>query len=382
MTTEYLIVGAGPSGCAAGITLRKHGKECVIIERYPLGRRKLCAGVFTRKSQRALDELLGAETAVKCYGECLVSREKQLVLWKDMEKLVACDTRFPITLIDRPKFDYFLAKHFMEQGGTILDNTNIVSISFDDRTVTLENGEKITYKNLIAADGANSFVEREAKKQVVGFLPKDESILAMEINVDREDFSIDGVNLYFEIVPETYAWAFSKDDKVCLGLGKLQGKDFSAQEVFTQFLKKLGVKNLDKYPLRGAMLPFGNTMPVPAIPSADVMFVGDAGGLVEPVTGEGIFCALQSGIFAGDSRNAEEYLEKVKFLYRLIKKDAGYQKLLTMPRMMKFFYHRVKDNPGFMEHFYSTQIEEVCFEKFIQIYLKYKLLYRRKKDKS
>lgn len=370
--TDYLVVGAGPAGSAAGIALRKRGIECVVVEKYELPRTKLCAGLFTRKSQKVLRHLLGEDIANECYSNCLMSKEDKFVMWNGYVPFPSCNLKEPILLIDRPKFDFFLISHFISLGGCVIQGNGLKSIDFENRTVTLNDGDTIVYNHLIAADGANSDIEKAASKQISDFKQKAESCLCLEVNVDREDYEAEGVNVHLNIVPDSYAWVFAKGEKTCLGLAKLAGKDFSVQSSFVEFMQKVGVKNLSKYPIRGAMLPFGNVMPIPAIRNANVMFVGDAAGFVEPLTGEGIYYALQSGVYAGESQSVDEYLVETQYLRRLIDKGAFYQKLLSNPFAMKIFYKYAPRHPRFLEYFYSNRIEEGSLDSFIQICWKYK----------
>lgn len=369
---DYLIIGAGPAGCAAGIVLRKRGKECVIVEKNALPRTKLCAGLFTRKSQNVLEHILDEATLKECYSQCLMSKESKFVMWNGYEPFPSCNLDKPIILIDRPKFDYFLVKHFMTLGGEVIEGNGLKAIDFNNKTVTLMAGDTIEYNHLIAADGANSVVEKAASVLVDGFKRKTESSLCLEVNVDREDLDIEGVNVYLNVVPGSYAWAFAKGKKVCLGLVKMLGTEFSVQNALLDFMRQLGVKNMDKYPVRGAMIPFENVIPKPVIEKSEVMFVGDAAGFVEPLTGEGIYYALQSGVYAGESHSVEEYLEKTKYLRVMIDKGEYYQKFLSKPWAMKIFYKYAPRHTKFMEYFYSKRIEEGCLDSFIEICWKYK----------
>lgn len=383
-----LIIGGGPSGSSCGITLTKGGVDCCIVDKYAFPRTKLCAGLFTGKSQKCLNSVLGQTVYEEALKKCLMSKEDTFSLYKGAYELVSCDLTdennkpsslkyedCKIKLVDRPSLDEFLVRHFTSLGGTLIEGDAVKTIDFETKVATLVSGATIHYENLVAADGANSPTEKMVATHDTTFKKKGESALCLEINVDREDLDLRGVNIYFDIVKGSYAWSFSKGEKVCLGLVKLPWqKDVDANQKMREFCIQLGVKNMDKYPLRGAMLPFGNIMACPVYGN-NIYFVGDAAGLVEPLTGEGIYYALQSGQYAGESildGGVEKYKDSVNYLHSLIKKGGYYQSLLEKKWATRFFFNHAPRNTRFISHFYLTQIERATLDSFLKIIWKYK----------
>ncbi len=383
-----LIIGGGPSGSSCGITLTKGGVDCCIVDKYSFPRTKLCAGLFTGKSQMCLSSVLGHSVYEDALKKCLVAKEERFALYKKTYELVSCDLtsernkpvslRYDdcrIKLVDRPLLDEFLVRHFCSLGGTLIEGDAVKTIDFETKVATLVSGTTIRYENLVAADGANSPTEKMLAAYDNSFKKKGESALCLEINVDRADLDIHGVNIYFDVVEGSYAWSFSKGEKVCLGLVKLPWqKDVDANKRMRDFCSQLGVANMDKYPLRGAMLPFGNIMPCPVY-SDNTYFIGDAAGLVEPLTGEGIYYALQSGQYAGESilkGGVDAYMESVKYLHSLIKKGCFYQSLLEKKWATRFFFNHAPRNARFISHFYLSQIEHATLDSFAKIIWKYK----------
>ncbi|MCR5314131.1 MAG: geranylgeranyl reductase family protein [Bacteroidaceae bacterium] len=383
-----LIIGGGPSGSSCGITLLKHGHDCCIVERSTFPRVKLCAGLFTHKSQECLKSILGPNVYTEVMRKSLMSQESVFSLYKGMQPLVSCNlqkednqptslryTDCRISLVNRPVLDDLLVKNFVSLGGILLDNDAVKDIDFAKKTAILASGRTITYEHLVAADGANSITERALAAYDKTFVKKDKSALCIEINVDKDDVDVTGVNIYFDIVKGSYAWAFAKGEKVCIGLVKLPWQENTdVQHTMLDFCSRLGVRNMEKYPLRGAMLPFGNIMPRP-VWNDNVFFVGDAAGLVEPLTGEGIYYALQSGQYAGESivnGGTDSYIDKVAYLHGLIKKGRYYQSLLEMKLPSRFFFRHAPRNGRFISYFYLTQIEHATLDPFWKIIWKYK----------
>ena len=380
--TDFLIVGAGPSGSAAGISLRNEGKECVVVDKARFPRVKLCGGLFTGKSQGVLRSLLGEEKYGECMEQCMTNTERRFSLWHtDVEgsrRLVEVEPRREIVLIDRPRFDEWMLRHCEALGAQTTEGDGVASIDFGNRTARLQSGREIAYGTLIAADGANGTVERlmtatEQRRRRRWDATRGNS-LCLEVNVERADCpDAEGVQIHFGVVPHSYAWSFAKGDKVCLGLVKLVGTEIDIQQVFRQFLHRVGVRNIDRYPLRGAMIPFGNCMPDPACDAHGILFAGDAARLVEPLTGEGIFYALQSGVYAAQSNgDTSRYRIAIAHLHRLIRKGGRYQRWFMSSPLHSLMCSQAHKHPAFIEHFYSTQIEQACLDSFPKIVWKYK----------
>ncbi|MCM1313450.1 MAG: geranylgeranyl reductase family protein [Bacteroides sp.] len=381
--TKVLVVGGGPSGSCCAIALQKMGIDCCVVDKAMFPRMKLCAGLFTGKSQACLRNLLDDDVYRHVMEESVMSKETRFVLWNGMDKMVDCMPYDSITLVDRCAFDSCLMEHYKAVGGLSYEGVGVKDIDFEHKQAVLADGLRIQYDYLVAADGANSMVERllASDGQAPDFVRKKASALCLEVNVERGDLDMEGVNIFFDIVPDSYAWVFSKGTKVCVGLVKLPGQDFDVNAVMLDFMCRLGVRNMDKYPLRGAMLPFGNVMAKPAWES--VLFVGDAGGFVEPLTGEGIYYAMQSGVYAAESIAAaadsesgkeagREYRKKSMYLVRLIRKGGQYQRWLEKRWTRNFFFRHASRNARFISHFYSTQIDDACLDSFARIVYKYK----------
>ena len=383
-----LIIGCGPAGSACGISLNKKGIENCIVEKFTFPRVKLCAGLFTKKGQDCLLSLLDKDAYKAAMQESLMAREAIFALHKGLDEFVSCDLTVPdnqpksvrnsdcrIVLVDRPKLDEFLARHYVATGGTLIEGDSLVSIDFAQKTAFLRSGEQISYDHLVAADGANSRTANLLAKHDPNFRNKPANGLCLEINVDRADLDVMGIHIHFDVVPRLYAWVFSKGEKVCIGLGKHPDTDIDAVATMRQFCEDLGVRNMDKYPIRGAMLPFGKVMAKP-VWDKHLIFVGDAAGLVSPPTGEGIYFALKSGIYAAEAiaeGNPSAYNRKVTFLRRIIEQGQKYQELTESPGKMEYVYENAGAKHRFFSHFYLSQIEHPGLSPFWQVAMKYKI---------
>lgn len=384
--TKVLIVGGGPAGSMCGIRLRQHCVDCVIADRARFPRLKLCAGVLTRKSRDVLRSVLGTEKAESLIDSTCRCHEPHLRLWHGKKCFVDCDFSrekyiprslrgddWRFVLVDRPSFDNGLLDYFKSLGGRTVEGDGVRKVDFDNRTAVLASGTAIKYEYLVACDGANSHVEQLLSKHDATFRPKGRNAEAFEINVDWADAPIDGINVCFGYALQTYAWAFAKGHQVCIGTCRLPGARFSAREVMNRFFDDIGLKNRDKYPLQAAMIPFDNAMPLPLY-GGHVFFCGDAAGLDEAVTGEGIFYALRSGTDAAEAiaGNAPaDYLRSNAYLQALMRKAAKYQKVIASPRLYPLFRAFAGADNRFVGYFYLTQVDHSSLRRLYKIYFNY-----------
>lgn len=329
----------------------------MLVDKSDFPRVKLCGGLFTHKGQRVLEEILGPAAYQDCMLKAVSSREPHLSIWRGMARLIQLEPHRPTVLIDRPTLDEYLVRHYQALGGQLLLHDGLKAVDFAARIATLASGEQVKYNHLVAADGANSTVERLLHEADPSFKKKQRKVLALEINAEKEDLAVDGVNIYFDIVPKTYAWAFSKGPKTCLGLCVVPDTVEDPNQIFRTFLHDLGLRNEDRYPLRGALIPYGQVMPVWC--KGSVLFVGDAAGLVEPLTWEGIYYALHSGQMAATSIiEGRDYAKQVKKLQTTIRHGYFCQQLFEYPRFLQIFYSHASRHKAFMERFYSENIDD------------------------
>lgn len=412
MHTDVLIVGGGPAGSAAALTCLNYGIGCLLVEAKAYPRHKLCGGLLTAKARHLLNTLVSDVAARECLEACVVSRETEFSLWNgvqggDLEQVVKVTLQEPITLVDRVRFDEWLARRFEQLGdqcrhGRLIEGDAVTAIDFEQRMATLASGRRIEYRSIIAADGANSFVEKCAIQQSGGKWVSRRATMpdafCLETEVPRSLCpDLTGVRIYFGVVPCSYAWAFAKGDHVCLGLVGEPGDSRDLKATFHEFLAHVGLASPEKLTIHGAMLPLGNPMEKPVQKKWRLFFVGDAAGYVDPLTGEGIYSAMQSGVWVIDAhwvtiansrvshamfptpeQRAEvdealagAYLSRMKHLRRLVRKSGGYHRWLMHPRVKPLFLRLASRHPRFVEYFYTTQIEHVSLHSFPRIVWRY-----------
>ncbi|NLN16416.1 MAG: geranylgeranyl reductase family protein [Firmicutes bacterium] len=287
---DCIVVGTGPAGSMALKRLAEAGVRTLGLEKTPFPRRKTCAGALS-----------GAAISL------LPSGYQQLVQQRATQVDIHClpggqvnSFRFgePIAhLIDRDQFDLFLQGEARRAGATIREGERVTAVETDlDGATVHSSGGTYHCQAVIGADGANSVVARSQglRPPVAG--------LGLEVELDlsprlRREFA-GRIIIHYGEPPKGYGWAFGKGDHASFGVALLQSRPPDPRPYLEGFLERLGLPFPQDVPWRGHPIPLGGKKsPVKAY---RVILAGDAAGLADPFTGEGIAYALGSGRLAAD----------------------------------------------------------------------------------
>ena len=197
--------------------------------------------------------------------------------------------------VQRDRFDAFL----LQQCGaevSLEETVSDVIIHADEVEVETSRGRRIKAAWLIGADGANSIVRKKA-----GFAPHRVMLQAVEAEV----FPSPGILRRFTSGPLFifkgkgfgYAWVFPKANHLSVGTAGIHPAPGELRERLIGIMNPYGI-SLDRVQLHAHPLPvYTRRQPVAA---GRVLLAGDAAGLVDPFSGEGIRIAIQSGRIAAE----------------------------------------------------------------------------------
>jgi len=282
MNWDLAVVGLGPAGASLLKELEGFGLKVVVFEKEEFPRKKPCAGGLTPKAYSFLKKRfpeLDSVVRKKAY-EFLLFNGNRAVSLPSQEVLTY--------LTDREELDSFLVNSLAKNSFDFHFGETALSVELEEGAVTLKT-DKDSYraKVLIDASGVNSRIANQLKvKREIGFTYE------QDVESEREDIVID-----FSGFKWGYYWAFPKGSWVTVGLGEL--KDRSLMKRLKGRLEKLNAKHGFK-----GKVKWERGFPIPAgrrkndVLRGNVLFVGDAGGLVDPLTGEGIYYAAKSGALA------------------------------------------------------------------------------------
>lgn len=291
MHYDVIIIGAGPSGISAAHNLVNNKISCCLIDKQVFPRNKLCAGGITSKTFELIKSLNLKE---EFNGDnTIISSDVKIHLGYEHITDIKCKEL--TYLVDRYEFDEYLVNQYKLKGGILLENTKVKEIDIKNNVATLSNNEKISFKYIIGADGAvgatRSIVDKNIKSN--GF--------CLQVDLDKEDVDYDksDMSMYYGVLPYGYGWIFPKKNHLSVGFIGDYKKEINYSDEFEKFLSNLGF-DCNKEHYKGAFIPFGDYVKNPINNEKNLLLIGDAAGFVDPITGEGIYFAVLSGIKASD----------------------------------------------------------------------------------
>ena len=368
---DVLIIGGGPAGAMTGIELRKKGYSTCIIDKETFPRPKLCAGLLTQKS---IDLLAG-----HCPGldpsDFVVEKAQTLDFYFQDKKVNNFTTRVNFYLTERTILDNLLIQYYLKLGGKLLQQVALKPGYIDFRKSTITAGsDKITYRYLAGADGCNGIVSRAAKI-------RRHDILCMEGNIPRDLLKEKEFRIYFGLAKMGFGWFFPKKEHYCVGMGgEESGKAISNKTArFFQEVQNRQSAQAGDYGLKGAFAPSGRRLNTGKLPK-NTLLVGDAAGFTEPVTWEGIYYAMQSGVLAAGAIDASakrnkrnvtrRYNKSVRPIRQNIRAARFWKRILFYPPILKAFMKHLETHTNFALFYLEKVIAtgEISYRNFLWVY--------------
>jgi geranylgeranyl reductase family protein len=328
---DVAVIGAGPAGSSAAFILAKAGMSVALIDKYEFPRNKVCGGGLTGRSKKIFDEIF------ECSWDKIIEKVSYGFAFFYRDKLLrTVDNYRPIYFTSRKKFDNYLIELAVKEGAGTIFGKYVKTIDFDHAQVIFTDNGSIKATYIIGADGVRSRVVKCAglksfSKRTLGF--------GLQIELPKDDFdrTIQLPEQYFGVVNWGYGWLFPKLDSYTVGIGGLLRKNLKIKEKFYDFLN-MACGSIPDAPVRGHYFPFGGVLNKPG--KKNILIVGDAAGLVEPITGEGISFAMQSGKFAAQailSAHSADTPEKAYEIYK--KKYVYFEKIFLKIKLMRYLFY-------------------------------------------
>ncbi len=334
---DVVVIGAGPAGSSAAYAAAKAGLDVLLIEkRAEVGSPIRCAeGVgkeglqdagITPKKEWIANELVGAK------------------IYAPSGEFITLDASMAGNevgyIIHRDLFDQYLAKMAVDAGSELYTRTIAKHIERSGNEMITKIrcfGEVHEVKSpiVIGADGFESLVGEWVGLKT-RLLPKDINV-TFEYRITGGNFDPDYAEFFVgnEVAPGGYVWVFPKsENEANVGIGVLLSRIQSEKDKPKHLLDKF-IKEHPEYKGKViAVISGAVSVSKPLEPSYtdNVMLVGDAARLIDPLTGGGIINAIISGKAAG--KIAAEAIEAGNYSKEFLKRyeDAWkrrlYEKLL------------------------------------------------------
>jgi geranylgeranyl diphosphate/geranylgeranyl-bacteriochlorophyllide a reductase len=302
---EAIVIGAGPAGAVAARDMARSGARVALVDgSHP--REKPCGGGVTG---RALELVSGFP------GLSVRGRAIKTVRFEAAARAATVD--LPDGYLDvfsRESFDRALADEARASGAVSIPARATSIARHGGRWSVTVGGTTVTAPLLLGADGAGGIV----RKQVTRPFGRSQLSIAAGSYVDGSDIS--EIVVRFVDDPQGYLWSFPRPGHLAVGTCA------QADVTSTAAMHAVTDRWLDAYAPAAGRRRRRYAWPIPSLGAADLdaeqpggdgwMLLGDAAGLVDPITREGIFFAVRSGMLAAESLGAPDpprgYAEAVR----------------------------------------------------------------------
>ena len=308
MARSVVIVGAGPAGSAAAIELARAGADVTVIDKAVFPRDKCCGDGLTSGALRHLDHL-GLDPADvptwKPVTDVWITRPSGEPM---LFPLPQGPGQFAATA-SREDLDMALVNLALKEGADIRQGVTLNDVAlFDDRVELQTSDGPLAADWLIAADGMWSPTRKALGLKTDGYRGEWHAFRQYFNHVSPR--AATDLFVWFEpdILPG-YMWCFPlPDNRANIGFGVVRGGAHKTKEMgalWQNLLERPHIREI----IGDDAQPEGNhkAWPIPArigelpLTAHRTFFVGDATGACDPMTGEGIGQALQTGIAAAEA---------------------------------------------------------------------------------
>jgi geranylgeranyl reductase family protein len=289
---DLAIVGAGPAGCWAALRMSAAGARVAILDgSHP--REKPCGGGVTA---RALDIVRDAidlrDVAAVPIGTASFEHGPSRL------RMAIAGAAQPLVVASRRQFDAALLAAAMRAGARLIPS-RVVEVTLDPGgwIVATRDGS-LRAGWLFGADGPTSLVRRRVLR------PFERADLSIATGFFVHGTTSDEITVAFDAEPAGYLWSFPRHDHLAMGVCA-QADEGSAAALLSTASRWV------RQNVPGPVQLVRYSWPIPSLRAATIereqpagarwMLLGDAGGMVDPITREGIFFALTSADAAADS---------------------------------------------------------------------------------
>jgi len=291
MTYDVVVVGAGPAGSTAAFHLAQAGLRVALVERERIPRYKTCGGGLVARALRWLPAPVAPVTERVCH-EIVVGL---------LPRGLTFTCRRPdalVTMTMRPALDRLLTETAAAAGVDVFASCPVTAVEPGDAGVRLRTAAgPLRAGFVVGADGATGLVSR-----VAGWDTRRAAIPALELEAEVDDATMarrsGAARFDFGLPRRGYAWVFPKATHLSIGVLSTRRGARDLSGALAAYLEYLDIR-----PRRATR--HGYVIPVRRAESPLVrrrlLAVGDAAGLADPLTAEGISFAALSGRLAADA---------------------------------------------------------------------------------
>lgn len=328
--TNYktVIIGAGIAGINSAINLKKNGIDDIcIIERLTFPRIKACTGILTPASYQLLKE--NEIDPIKDLNYIDINDETELELYYKDKFITGIEFNCPFYFPNeatRGCFDMYFYNKAKSNGIEIRESNKIHDIDLNKRVISV-NDKNLSYETLIFADGTSGFSKKysQLKEKYI-------CIEAVFNKISDKPF----YKVFLGITKGGYAWISNSRENCSIGFSDVYDININYLKILSEFAYKHGY-DISNAKIRGAFIPMH--LPKNFLLNDNTILTGDAAGLTNPFSMEGIYQALESGKQAALSIKEENILSYTSRIKSLVKE----KKLFLF--INNIFYNTILQKP-------------------------------------
>lgn len=317
---EIAVIGAGPGGSWAATLLAKRGHSVTLFDPQAPWEKPCGGGVTSRALERF--SIFSSDLPRKSIEE--------ITFFFGDKTSVSITPHRPLVIVSRQELGQFLLSEATRCGVRVLPE-RVVQIHSDSRWRLLTKTRSIEADFIVGADGATSFVRRSLGKPLA---PQD---LCITMGYYIQGDVPPTMKVFFVQPLEGYLWSFPRTNHISYGLITRSGpgRTARAKELLTNFIiAELGPEALGNAEFYSAPVPClaPESWKTNMFSGDRWALVGDAAGLTDPITGEGIYFAFRSAEILADTIHFPgDYPKKIW-------RDMGHD-LAQASRMYNKFYN-------------------------------------------
>ncbi|MHC5796965.1 geranylgeranyl reductase family protein [Lacisediminihabitans sp. FW035] len=289
---DVLVVGAGPAGSSAARVAAAGGASVLLVDRARFPRYKTCGGGLIGISLAHLPDSVLSTVEQR-------TREVRFSLRGGSSTTYRRALPF-LALVQRERFDEALVTAAVAAGASFRDSVVVRAVEEADGLVTVTtDGPTLRARVVIGADGTSGRIGRYVGVQNRGI------DLALEVELTRTPESQawdDSIAFDWGPAPGSYAWVFPKEKVLTVGVIQARGEPQQTRDYLESWLYSTGLDTLETERSSGHLTQW--RAPDSPLRRGSVLVAGDAAGLLDPWTREGLSFALRSGCWAGDAAAA------------------------------------------------------------------------------
>jgi geranylgeranyl reductase family protein len=316
---DVVIVGAGPAGSAAAYHCASAGLSTLLVDRKSFPRPKVCGDGLTPRALRGLARMKLESLTEGCARILGIRFIRGIETGEFSYAHEPAPFDFGV-VIPRLLLDNRIRQAAEGAGAEFAGEAQATALAFDStravKGVWVHGAFGTSFceaRMTILADGANGRLSRKLRGDGRATAPFRGFALRQYLS------GIGHLDPYFHVytLPPSdgfrlagYAWVFPVDEGIAnVGVGILTGNvprhTTRLDSLFSEFIERLALtdhrftKATPMGPIEGG--PLSTSMLDPWDLPPGVLRIGDAAGLVNPFTGEGIAYAIESGELAGQS---------------------------------------------------------------------------------